>query len=126
MTIHVHLSTTAAGPSSTVASSFATPAIDAEDTLRQVVTRLRTAKRIVVVSGESYPFDLFLNSIVLTYACAVGAGVSTAAAIPDFRSASGLFSGKTKGGHSVKDLFHVRCLAVSPIHRHFENLENER
>lgn len=71
-------------------------------------------------------FDLFLNPIVLTYTCAVGAGVSTAAAIPDFRSASGLFSGKTKGGHSIKDLFHVRCLAVSPIHRHFENLENER
>lgn len=53
---------------------------------------------------------------MLTYGCIVGAGVSTAAAIPDFRSASGLFSGKSKGGHSVKDLFHVRCLAVSPIH----------
>ncbi|OXC69061.1 hypothetical protein AYX13_02351 [Cryptococcus neoformans] len=90
MTIRVHLSTSGAGPSSAAASSFATPAIDTEDTLRQVVTRLRTAKRIVVVSG---------------------AGVSTAAAIPDFRSASGLFSGKSKGGHSVKDLFHVRCLA---------------
>lgn len=56
MTIHVHLSPTEAGPSSAGVSSFATPAIDAEDTLRQVVTRLRTAKRIVVVSGGSHPF----------------------------------------------------------------------
>lgn len=56
MTIHVHLSPTEAGPSSAGVSSFATRAIDAEDTLRQVVTRLRTAKRIVVVSGGSHPF----------------------------------------------------------------------
>lgn len=56
MTIRVHLSTSGAGPSSAAASSFATPAIDTEDTLRQVVTRLRTAKRIVVVSGASCLF----------------------------------------------------------------------
>lgn len=59
---------------------------------------------------------------MLKYEFTVGAGVSTGAAIPDFRSASGLFSGKTKGGHSVKDLFHVRCLAVSTVH-HFVYLE---
>lgn len=41
----------------------------------------------------------------------IGAGVSTAASIPDFRSASGLFSG-SKGG-TVKDLFHVKSLSVS-------------
>lgn len=56
MTIQVHLSTSGAGPSSAAASSFAIPAIDTEDTLRQVVTRLRTAKRIVVVSGASCLF----------------------------------------------------------------------
>lgn len=56
MTIHVHLSPTEAGLSSAGVSSFATPAIDAEDTLRQVVARVRTANRIVVVSGGSHPF----------------------------------------------------------------------
>ena len=38
-----------------------------------------------------------------------GAGVSTAANIPDFRSASGLF----RRGKSAKDLFHVKALTVS-------------
>lgn len=56
MTVQVHLSTPGAGPSSAAASSFATPAVDVEDTLRQVVARLRMAKRIVVVSGASCPF----------------------------------------------------------------------
>ncbi|ODN78881.1 hypothetical protein L202_04416 [Cryptococcus amylolentus CBS 6039] len=100
MTIHVQLPSSEAGPS-TPPSSFATPTTDAEDTLRQVVSRIRNSKKVVVVS--------------------VGAGVSTGAAIPDFRSASGLFNSKTKGGHSVQDLFHVRCLG-SPalLERHHE------
>ncbi|WVQ74837.1 hypothetical protein IAR50_004444 [Cryptococcus sp. DSM 104548] len=93
MTIHVQLSPEAGPSTSTPPSSFATPATDADDTLRQVVSRIRNGKKMVVVSG---------------------AGVSTGAAIPDFRSASGLFNSKTKGGHSVKDLFHVRCLG-SPV-----------
>ncbi|TXT10797.1 hypothetical protein VHUM_02302 [Vanrija humicola] len=65
-------------------SSFAQPASGADDEpdLETVVRRVRNARRIVVV---------------------VGAGISTAASIPDFRSASGLFSGSK--GHNVKDLF---------------------
>lgn len=41
----------------------------------------------------------------------LGAGVSTGAAIPDFRGASGLFAADEGG--DVKELFHVKCLAVS-------------
>ncbi|KAL1408737.1 hypothetical protein Q8F55_005550 [Vanrija albida] len=65
-------------------SSFAQPASGADDEpdLETVVRRVRGARRIVVVCG---------------------AGISTAASIPDFRSASGLFSGSK--GHNVKDLF---------------------
>lgn len=40
----------------------------------------------------------------------VGAGISTATGIPDFRSSEGLFG---KGKSKVKDLFHVRSLSVS-------------
>ncbi|WWD18963.1 hypothetical protein CI109_103420 [Kwoniella shandongensis] len=84
-----------AGPSTTFATTSSDPAED----LRSVVSSLRTAKRVVAVSG---------------------AGVSTSADIPDFRSASGLFNdsspGKGKGkertsGYSTKDLFHVKCLS---------------
>ena len=43
-----------------------------------------------------------------------GAGISTAASIPDFRSAEGLFSsrGQVKGKAKAHDLFHVKCLSV--------------
>ncbi|WVO17721.1 hypothetical protein L204_105419 [Cryptococcus depauperatus] len=90
MTLSIQLDSQEAGPSKPIVTSFASPAADAEDTLRQVILCLHKSKRIVIVSG---------------------AGVSTAAAIPDFRSVSGLFNEKTRGGYSVKDLFHVRCLA---------------
>ncbi|WVQ81955.1 hypothetical protein IAT38_004082 [Cryptococcus sp. DSM 104549] len=91
MTFLIQLPSSSGGPPTPLpASSFATPSSEPEEALRQVVARLRTGKRIVFVSG---------------------AGVSTHAAIPDFRSAAGLFNGKTKGGYSVKDLFHVKCLA---------------
>ncbi|WOO82493.1 NAD-dependent protein deacetylase hst4 [Vanrija pseudolonga] len=65
-------------------SSFAQQASGAEDEpdLETVIRRVRNARRIVVVAG---------------------AGISTAASIPDFRGASGLFSGSK--GHNVKDLF---------------------
>ncbi|GMK59114.1 hypothetical protein CspeluHIS016_0701290 [Cutaneotrichosporon spelunceum] len=63
---------------------FAEPSTSPEDDLCAVVRRIRSAKRIVVVCG---------------------AGVSTAASIPDFRGSNGLFA---RG--SVKDLFHVKSL----------------
>lgn len=71
-------------------SRFAEPADGDGPDLATVVRRIRGAKRIVVVCG---------------------AGVSTAARIPDFRSAHGLFAGSR--GHGVKDLFHVKSLSVS-------------
>ncbi|BEI82120.1 hypothetical protein CcaverHIS002_0212800 [Cutaneotrichosporon cavernicola] len=67
------------------ASRFAEPSSNPDDPdLATVVRRIRSAKRIVVVCG---------------------AGVSTAASIPDFRSSSGLFA---RG--CVKDLFHIKSL----------------
>ena len=44
-----------------------------------------------------------------------GAGVSTAASIPDFRGSTGLFSSSRKGKAPMKDLFHVKSLAVSIV-----------
>ncbi|BEJ12818.1 hypothetical protein CspHIS471_0212780 [Cutaneotrichosporon sp. HIS471] len=67
------------------ASRFAEPSSNPDDPdLATVVRRIRSAKRIVVVCG---------------------AGVSTAASIPDFRSSTGLFA---RG--CVKDLFHIKSL----------------
>ncbi|CAK9782825.1 DHS-like NAD/FAD-binding domain-containing protein [Cutaneotrichosporon oleaginosum] len=75
---------------------FAEPSTDPDDPdLCTVVRRIRGAKRVVVVCG---------------------AGVSTAAQIPDFRSAHGLFA---RGARNVKDLFHVKSLtspALLPDH----------
>ncbi|WVR07409.1 hypothetical protein IAU60_004450 [Kwoniella sp. DSM 27419] len=91
MTLHIPLSPVReeAGPSSS--STFGTTSISPERDLEEVVRRIRGSRRIVMISG---------------------AGVSTAASIPDFRSAKGLFgAGKGKGrANGVKDLFHVRCL----------------
>ena len=64
-----------------------------EHIIHKVASRIRSARRVVVVCG---------------------AGISTAAAIPDFRSAEGLFGGgRGKGKTKVKELFHVNCLGVS-------------
>ncbi|EIW67352.1 hypothetical protein TREMEDRAFT_40493 [Tremella mesenterica DSM 1558] len=94
MTIHVVLPTSSqAGPSSPL--HLENPV--ASQALSQVVNQLGRAKRIVVVSG---------------------AGVSTAASIPDFRSGSGIFS-KPRRGHDVRDLFHVKALSSpSLLHAH--------
>ncbi|WRT68273.1 uncharacterized protein IL334_005249 [Kwoniella shivajii] len=96
MTIHIPLSTPGAGP-----SKYASWSSDPQDDLAAVVRTLRSSKKMVVVSG---------------------AGVSTAADIPDFRSSTGLFhdngytSGKGKArGDQVKDLFHVKCLSSSTL-----------
>ncbi|KAK4683594.1 hypothetical protein P7C73_g6645, partial [Tremellales sp. Uapishka_1] len=67
--------------------------------LTDVAKRIRTSKRLVVVCG---------------------AGISTSASIPDFRSSAGLFSAST----SAKDLFHVKCLsspALLPLHHELIN-----
>lgn len=95
-----------AGPSrsrtarSTVSAAFASPSPVHVADLERLLDAVREAKRIVVITG---------------------AGISTAAAIPDFRSATGLFGpprarNKGKGREkepSVKDLFHVAALKVS-------------
>ncbi|OCF39050.1 hypothetical protein I317_07156 [Kwoniella heveanensis CBS 569] len=113
MTIRFNLSSNRAGEAgpSTFSQSSSRPSDDLED----VIQALMSAKNLVIISG---------------------AGVSTAANIPDFRSSRGLFndgyeeedytgqrcrgsvtgtgSGKGKsrssGGTDVKDLFHVKCL----------------
>ncbi|KAI9637259.1 DHS-like NAD/FAD-binding domain-containing protein, partial [Dioszegia hungarica] len=64
------------------------------DSLVEVVRAIRGAKRIVVVSG---------------------AGVSTAARIPDFRSAEALPAAGKKKEPSVRDLFHVKSLSEDDL-----------
>jgi NAD-dependent SIR2 family protein deacetylase len=64
----------------------------AAEGLRNAIYQLQAAKRIVVICG---------------------AGISTAAGIPDFRSSSGLFSSSGKGKGKAQDLFHIRSLTVS-------------
>lgn len=88
-------------------SKFASPAVDPASTLDEVVRAIRGSKRMVVICGEhTYAREV----LVLT----LGAGVSTAAAIPDFRGAAGLFSSNPsrKGKEPMKDLFHIKALAV--------------
>ncbi|WVQ68185.1 uncharacterized protein L199_006392 [Kwoniella botswanensis] len=96
MTIHIPLGSFAsnsdAGPS-TPSSKYLIQSDDTHKDLEDVLNSLEGSKRIVVVTG---------------------AGVSTAADIPDFRSSTGLFNdsvskGKAKG--KARDLFHVHCLS---------------
>jgi NAD-dependent SIR2 family protein deacetylase len=82
----------------------------AQEGLRDVINQIQTAKRIVVVCGL---FFLVNHDLELM----IGAGISTATGIPDFRSASGLFSSGEKGKGHAQDLFHVRSLTVSSILR---------
>ncbi|WWC63166.1 uncharacterized protein I303_105766 [Kwoniella dejecticola CBS 10117] len=98
MTIHIPLETDNldAGPS-TPRPRYVHESRSHQDDLTTILQCLKDSKRIVVVSG---------------------AGVSTAANIPDFRSSSGLFSdrradkGKGKAREvDPKDLFHVKALS---------------
>ncbi|WWC90841.1 uncharacterized protein L201_005778 [Kwoniella dendrophila CBS 6074] len=87
MTIHIPLQTPEAGPSCTPNHLAASSYI--EQDLRDVIRTLRGSKKIVVVTG---------------------AGISTGANIPDFRSSTGLFN-DNDAGYAGKDLFHVKCLS---------------
>ncbi|ORX38659.1 DHS-like NAD/FAD-binding domain-containing protein [Kockovaella imperatae] len=90
-TDEVNLSSSVPGSSR---STFGTLSPHPTSVMQQVVQKMRNSKRIVVICG---------------------AGVSTAASIPDFRSSSGLFH-RSKGKntqHTLKDLFHVKCLSAS-------------
>ncbi|WVF72667.1 hypothetical protein IAT40_007485 [Kwoniella sp. CBS 6097] len=113
MVIRIDLSLTAEGEAGP--STFAEPSSDPAKDLRDVVSVIRNAKNLVIISG---------------------AGVSTAANIPDFRSAKGIFNdgfdgldddgeatdvmvrgngkgkgkGRARSGPDIKDLFHVKCL----------------
>ncbi|KAL7423431.1 hypothetical protein Q5752_001011 [Cryptotrichosporon argae] len=97
MTLQTTLVSLPGSSAATVTTSFATPSADNDAALASVVHLIRSAQCIVVVCG---------------------AGVSTAAAIPDFRSANGLFKSKRRAGN-VHDLFHVKSLtspALLPAH----------
>lgn len=85
-------------PRSKLTFAFASPGSDYVADLERLLDVVSEARRIVVITG---------------------AGISTAAAIPDFRSATGLFGppkDKDKGPEgrekepSVRDLFHVAAL----------------
>jgi hypothetical protein len=113
-----------AGPSRSPVSFAAEPE-DVHAELCVLVKQIRSAKRIVAVCGECSHLELRYRAQLMPH---LGAGISTAADIPDFRSAEGLFgasggSAKGKGrAHApdVRDLFHVKCLSVSlpfVIHR---------
>jgi hypothetical protein len=125
-------------PSST---SFAEVPDDVHAELCGLVKQVKSARRIVVVCGES---ESARSGAARAARCGAvcrnresvvdrrsGAGISTAADIPDFRSAAGLFGsgsgsaparveGKGKGrakAPETRDLFHVKCLAVSIMTR---------
>ncbi|OCF76067.1 hypothetical protein I204_03364 [Kwoniella mangroviensis CBS 8886] len=106
MTIHIPLGSFAsdsnAGPS-TPSSKHLIRSDNTHEDLEDVLNSLKGSKRIVVVT--------------------VGAGISTAADIPDFRSSTGLFNdnvSKGKGKGKARDLFHVHCLSsptLLPAHQ---------
>lgn len=92
--------------------AFALRAEDGHEAMCRLVRQIKSARRIVVVSGRSTPGCWRTAWLTCT-----GAGVSTAASIPDFRSAAGLFKDKSKGkgrarGENMRDLFSVGCLSV--------------
>ncbi|WVW85758.1 hypothetical protein I302_107796 [Kwoniella bestiolae CBS 10118] len=90
MTLHIPLlDSSHAGPS-THRHKQIIPSSDVHNDLKNVVRCLRGSKRIVVVTG---------------------AGISTGADIPDFRSSTGLFNGDRAQVGRTKDLFNVKCLS---------------
>ncbi|WWC93661.1 hypothetical protein V866_000496 [Kwoniella sp. B9012] len=105
MTVHIPLGSFAsnsnAGPS-TPSSKYLIRSDDTHEDLEDVLNSLKGSKRIVVVTG---------------------AGISTAADIPDFRSSTGLFNdnvSKGEGKGKARDLFHVHCLSsptLLPAHQ---------
>ncbi|WVQ99874.1 hypothetical protein IAU59_007017 [Kwoniella sp. CBS 9459] len=110
MTVRIPLLSNAHEGEASPSHNFAKTSSSRLEDLRDVVSVIKTAKNLVVISG---------------------AGVSTAANIPDFRSAKGLFKegagddgaaaattmrrkdkgkGRARSEPDIKDLFHVKCL----------------
>ncbi|WWC71685.1 uncharacterized protein I206_105643 [Kwoniella pini CBS 10737] len=96
MTIHIPLGTITSDTGPSISRpKYVIDTRNSQDDIRDVLSCLRSSKKIIVLTG---------------------AGISTAANIPDFRSSSGLFNGRNdKKGKSkeynAKDLFHVKCLS---------------